>query len=136
VKRDMAPDELRGVRVLAMNVKRLGPDNANPMAYRHGSPTGRSSSPRTERASSRSCWSRRSWQTCSTKANGFVGRTTASRPAGSERPFLRCPPVRLRGRIRGAALGAFEVVAALRTGLLVDGVMGAPEPIASIAAAG
>src|SRR5207237_9867281 len=34
VKRDMAPDELKGVRVLAMNVKRLGPDNANPMAYR------------------------------------------------------------------------------------------------------
>src|SRR5207253_6910913 len=30
----LAPDELRGVRVLAMNVKRLGPDNANPMAYR------------------------------------------------------------------------------------------------------
>ena len=34
VKRDMAPDELKGVRVLAMNVKRLGPDNANPTAYR------------------------------------------------------------------------------------------------------
>ncbi|TMB15054.1 MAG: VWA domain-containing protein [Deltaproteobacteria bacterium] len=34
VKREMAPDELKGVRVLAMNVKRLGPDNANPMAYR------------------------------------------------------------------------------------------------------
>ncbi len=34
VKRDMAPDELKGVRILAMNVKRLGPDNANPTAYR------------------------------------------------------------------------------------------------------
>jgi hypothetical protein len=34
VKRDMAPDELKGVRVLAMNVKRLGRDNANPGAYR------------------------------------------------------------------------------------------------------
>jgi hypothetical protein len=34
VKREMAPDELKGVRVLAMNVKRLGPDNANPTAYR------------------------------------------------------------------------------------------------------
>jgi hypothetical protein len=34
VKRDMAPDELKGVRVLAMNVKRLGHDNANPTAYR------------------------------------------------------------------------------------------------------
>jgi hypothetical protein len=34
VKRDMAPDELKGVRVLAMNVKRLGRDNANPTAYR------------------------------------------------------------------------------------------------------
>jgi hypothetical protein len=34
VKRDMAPDELKGVRVLAMNVKRLGADNANPAIYR------------------------------------------------------------------------------------------------------
>jgi len=34
VKRDMASDELKGVRVLAMNVKRLGHDNANPTAYR------------------------------------------------------------------------------------------------------
>ncbi len=34
MKRDMAPDELKGVRILAMNVKRLGPDNANPTAYR------------------------------------------------------------------------------------------------------
>jgi len=34
VKRDMASDELKGVRVLAMNVKRLGRDNANPTAYR------------------------------------------------------------------------------------------------------
>jgi len=34
VKRDMAPDELKGVRVVAMNVKRLAHDNANPTAYR------------------------------------------------------------------------------------------------------
>ena len=34
VKRDMATDELKGVRILAMNVKRLGHDNANPTAYR------------------------------------------------------------------------------------------------------
>lgn len=34
VKRDMAPDELKGVRVLAMNVKRLSHDNANPTVYR------------------------------------------------------------------------------------------------------
>jgi len=34
VKRDMASDELKGVRILAMNVKRLGHDNANPTAYR------------------------------------------------------------------------------------------------------
>jgi hypothetical protein len=33
-KRDMAPDELKGVRVVAMNVKRLAHDNANPAAYR------------------------------------------------------------------------------------------------------
>ena len=34
VKRDLAPDELKGVRVVAMNVKRLAADNANPTAYR------------------------------------------------------------------------------------------------------
>ena len=34
VKRDLAPDELKGVRVVAMNVKRLAADNANPGAYR------------------------------------------------------------------------------------------------------
>jgi hypothetical protein len=34
VKRDLAKDELAGVRVLAMNVKRLAADNANPAAYR------------------------------------------------------------------------------------------------------
>ena len=34
VKRDLAPDELRGVQVVAMNVKRLAIDNANPTAYR------------------------------------------------------------------------------------------------------
>jgi len=34
VKREMAPDELKGVRVVAMNVKRLAHDNANPAAYR------------------------------------------------------------------------------------------------------
>jgi len=34
VKRDMAPDELKGVRVLAMNVKRLAADNADPTGYR------------------------------------------------------------------------------------------------------
>jgi len=34
VKRDLAPNELAGVRVLAMNVKRLAADNANPAAYR------------------------------------------------------------------------------------------------------
>jgi hypothetical protein len=34
VKRDLAPDELKGVRVVAMNVKRLAADNANPSAYR------------------------------------------------------------------------------------------------------
>lgn len=34
VKRDMAPDELKGVRVLAMNVKRLNADNADPTSYR------------------------------------------------------------------------------------------------------
>jgi len=34
VHRDMAPDELKGVRILAMNVKRLGHDNANPAVYR------------------------------------------------------------------------------------------------------
>ena len=34
VKRELAPDELTGVRVLAMNVKRLAADNADPAAYR------------------------------------------------------------------------------------------------------
>jgi hypothetical protein len=34
VKREMAADELKGVNVLAMNVKRLAHDNANPTAYR------------------------------------------------------------------------------------------------------
>jgi hypothetical protein len=34
VHRDLAPDELKGVRVLAMNVKRLAHDNANPAVYR------------------------------------------------------------------------------------------------------
>src|SRR5438132_7698833 len=34
VKRDLAPDELAGVRVVAMNVKRLAADNANPTVYR------------------------------------------------------------------------------------------------------
>ncbi len=34
VKRDLAPDELKGVRVVAMNVKRLAADNADPTAYR------------------------------------------------------------------------------------------------------
>lgn len=34
VKRDLAKDELKGVRVVAMNVKRLAADNADPTAYR------------------------------------------------------------------------------------------------------
>jgi len=34
VKRDLAPDELKGVRVVAMNVKRLAADNADPAVYR------------------------------------------------------------------------------------------------------
>ena len=34
VKRDLAANELAGVRVVAMNVKRLAADNANPAAYR------------------------------------------------------------------------------------------------------
>ena len=34
VKRDLAPDELKGVRVVAMNVKRLAADNADPATYR------------------------------------------------------------------------------------------------------
>lgn len=34
VKRSLAPDEFSGMRVLAMNVKRLNADNANPTAYR------------------------------------------------------------------------------------------------------
>ena len=34
VKRHLAADEFNGMRVLAMNVKRLNADNANPTAYR------------------------------------------------------------------------------------------------------
>src|SRR5216683_360678 len=34
VKRTLAADEFKGMRVLAMNVKRLNADNANPAAYR------------------------------------------------------------------------------------------------------
>lgn len=34
VKRTLAKDEFNGMRVLAMNVKRLNADNANPTAYR------------------------------------------------------------------------------------------------------
>jgi len=34
VKRTLAADEFSGMRVLAMNVKRLNADNANPTAYR------------------------------------------------------------------------------------------------------
>ena len=34
VKRDLAADEFAGMRVLAMNVKKLNSDNANPTAYR------------------------------------------------------------------------------------------------------
>jgi len=34
VKRDLAADEFAGMRVLAMNVKKLNTDNANPTAYR------------------------------------------------------------------------------------------------------
>ena len=34
VKRELSPTELAGVRVLAMNVKRLAADNADPTAYR------------------------------------------------------------------------------------------------------
>jgi hypothetical protein len=34
VKRSLAKDEFNGMRVLAMNVKRLNADNANPTAYR------------------------------------------------------------------------------------------------------
>ena len=34
VKRDLAPDEFKGVSVVAMNVKRLAADNADPTAYR------------------------------------------------------------------------------------------------------
>src|SRR5712671_2875590 len=34
VKRDLAADEFAGMRVLAMNVKKLNADNANPTAYR------------------------------------------------------------------------------------------------------
>ena len=35
VKRELAADELKGVHVMAMNVKRLAADNANPTVYRH-----------------------------------------------------------------------------------------------------
>ena len=34
VKRTLAPDEFAGMRILAMNVKKLSADNANPTAYR------------------------------------------------------------------------------------------------------
>lgn len=34
VVRDLAPDQLRGITVLAMNVKKLEGDNANPTVYR------------------------------------------------------------------------------------------------------
>ena len=34
VKRTLAPDEFAGMRILAMNVKKLNADNANPTAYR------------------------------------------------------------------------------------------------------
>lgn len=34
VKRELAADELKGVRVVAMNVKRLAADNADPTSYR------------------------------------------------------------------------------------------------------
>ena len=34
VKRTLAPDEFAGMRILAMNVKKLHADNANPTAYR------------------------------------------------------------------------------------------------------
>ena len=34
VKRTLAPDEFAGMRVFAMNVKKLNADNANPTAYR------------------------------------------------------------------------------------------------------
>jgi hypothetical protein len=34
VKRELAADELKGVRVVAMNVKRLAADNADPSGYR------------------------------------------------------------------------------------------------------
>jgi hypothetical protein len=34
VRRDLAPDEFKGMRVLAMNVKKLNADNANPTVYR------------------------------------------------------------------------------------------------------
>jgi hypothetical protein len=34
VKRDLSPDEFKGVSVVAMNVKRLAADNADPTAYR------------------------------------------------------------------------------------------------------
>jgi hypothetical protein len=34
VRRDLSPDEFKGMRVLAMNVKKLSADNANPTTYR------------------------------------------------------------------------------------------------------
>jgi hypothetical protein len=34
VRRDLSPDEFKGMRVLAMNVKKLNADNANPAVYR------------------------------------------------------------------------------------------------------
>jgi hypothetical protein len=34
VRRDLSADEFKGMRVLAMNVKKLNADNANPTAYR------------------------------------------------------------------------------------------------------
>jgi hypothetical protein len=34
VKRTLAPDEFAGMRIVAMNVKKLSADNANPSAYR------------------------------------------------------------------------------------------------------
>ena len=33
-KRALRPDEFRGIHVVAMNVKRLGPDSADPEVYR------------------------------------------------------------------------------------------------------
>jgi len=33
-KRELRPDEFQGIEVVAMNVKRLGPDSADPAVYR------------------------------------------------------------------------------------------------------